>query len=196
MHPLIAVALAFLFLVALYLSLPRAGLFGPGLLRAQGPGLLRARAVIRGPEARGLVLFSETPGAGTHVTGRLTGLTPGVHGFHIHEKGGDPRVHHPRTRQDCEAAGPHYNPFGHTHGGPAAANRHVGDLGNVTADAHGVALYEHYDPQLTLQGPYSVLGRAVVVHERADDLGLGGQPDSLQTGHAGARVGCGVIEAF
>ena len=39
----------------------------------------------------------------------------------------------------------------------------------------------------------SVVGRALVLHADADDLGKGGYPDSLTTGHAGARIACGVI---
>ncbi len=44
-----------------------------------------------------------------------------------------------------------------------------------------------------LTGPYSVIGRSFVVHKDTDDLGLGGYPDSKTTGHAGARLACGVI---
>ena len=38
-----------------------------------------------------------------------------------------------------------------------------------------------------------MIGRAIVVHAEADDLGLGGNEGSLRTGNAGGRVGCGVI---
>ena len=51
------------------------------------------------------------------------------------------------------------------------------------------------DPVLRLVGPTSVVGRAVVVHETVDDLGLGGYADSLTTGHAGGRLACGEIVA-
>lgn len=69
----------------------------------------------------------------------------------------------------------------------------VGDLGNVTADASGVAKINITDAQISLAGANSILGRTVVVHADIDDLGLGGHELSLTTGNAGARVGCGVI---
>lgn len=68
--------------------------------------------------------------------------------------------------------------------------RHVGDLGNIEADAQGSVTLDGIDSLLAAS---SILGRAVVIHEGVDDLGKGGQPDSLTTGHAGGRVACGVI---
>jgi len=44
-----------------------------------------------------------------------------------------------------------------------------------------------------LTGEYSVIGRSCVCHADEDDLGRGGHSDSLTTGHAGARLACGVI---
>ena len=97
-------------------------------------------------------------------------------------------------------AGPHFNPAGKTHGAPGDAERHAGDLGNVTAGADGVATLALTDAQIPLSGPNSILGRAVVVHELADDLGKGDRSEpgvqgktSHTTGNAGARLACGVI---
>ena len=42
-------------------------------------------------------------------------------------------------------------------------------------------------------GQTTVIGRAIVLHADADDLGQGGFEDSLTTGHAGGRIGCGEI---
>lgn len=79
------------------------------------------------------------------------------------------------------------------HGAPEDEERHVGDLGNIEAGSDGVARISITDKVIALSGDFNVLGRAVVVHSGEDDLGKGGQSDSLTTGHAGSRVACGVI---
>lgn len=71
--------------------------------------------------------------------------------------------------------------------------RHVGDLGNVTADDAGKAAVNISDSQVTLVGPQSVIGRTMVIHADIDDLGKGGHELSPTTGNAGARLACGVI---
>ena len=119
------------------------------------------------------------------ITGQFKGLTPGKHGFHIHQFG--------NLLQGCTTAGPHYNPFNKTHGGPTSEVRHVGDLGNVEAGENGEATYDWEDHLITLYGQYSVLGRSCVLHANEDDLGLGGHALSSTTGNAGGRVACGVI---
>ena len=84
--------------------------------------------------------------------------------------------------------------------------RHVGDLGNVTMDKNGNAKGEIVDHLVKLTGPYTVIGRSVMVHADEDDLGLGdnskageeGPPQngfvSKVTGNAGARIACGEIK--
>jgi len=91
------------------------------------------------------------------------------------------------------SAGPHFNPYNMTHGAPTDTTRHVGDLGNIQSDASGNAVFTFTDSVISLNGPSSIIGRAVVVHAGTDDLGKGGTPDSLTTGNAGARAGCGII---
>jgi Cu-Zn family superoxide dismutase len=88
---------------------------------------------------------------------------------------------------DGAAAGGHFNPGGSPHAGPDAAARHVGDLGNLTADTQGMAGYDRTDRVVRLDGEHAVIGRAVIVHAAPDDLAT--QP----TGAAGARLACGVI---
>lgn len=89
--------------------------------------------------------------------------------------------------------GPHFNPHNKTHGGPTAEVRHVGDLGNINTNDSGVAKGTIEDKYIKLIGPESVIGRMVVVHAGEDDLGKGGNEESLKTGNAGGRAACGVI---
>ena len=95
--------------------------------------------------------------------------------------------------EGCKTAGPHYNPFNKTHGGPLDEERHVGDLGNLDAKEDGVAHYEWDDHLIHLHGEFSVIGRSCVCHADEDDLGRGGHELSKTTGNAGARLACGVI---
>ena len=70
----------------------------------------------------------------------------------------------------------------------------MGDLGNIESyDVATPAVINTYDHLVSLSGANNIIGRSVVIHADPDDLGLGGQSDSLTTGHAGARVACGVI---
>lgn len=72
-------------------------------------------------------------------------------------------------------------------------DRHAGDLGNIEADADGIANIDMVDKQVKLMGFHSVVGRSCLVHALEDDLGKGGNEESKKTGNAGARIACGVI---
>ncbi|KAF9274910.1 Superoxide dismutase [Cu-Zn] [Mortierella alpina] len=149
---------------------------------------VKAVCVFRSNEKNvtGTIHFTqENESSPVHVKADLAGLTPGKHGFHIHEFGDN--------TNGCMSAGGHFNPHGLTHGAPTAQVRHAGDLGNVTAGADGKATLDTTDAQLKLIGPHSIIGRTVVVHEGEDDLGLGGHELSPSTGNAGGRLACGVI---
>lgn len=142
----------------------------------------KATAVIhptKGNKAHGVVYFSQEKD-GLHIKAEISGLTPGKHGFHIHEYGDC-------SCDDAVCAGGHFNPTNQPHGGPHATKRHVGDFGNVEANEEGIAHYELIEPLATLNGPHSIIGRGVIVHIQEDDL------TSQPTGNAGARVGCGVV---
>ena len=135
----------------------------------------------QGNKVTGVVTFTAQSG-GILIKADLEGLTPGKHGFHIHEKGDC-------SAPDGSSAGGHFNPDNSPHGAPTnpAGRRHVGDLGNVAAGADGKAHYERVDQIIALEGPNSIIGRGVIVHAQADDL------TSQPTGNAGSRLACGVI---
>ncbi|MDF1550458.1 MAG: superoxide dismutase family protein [Bacteroidales bacterium] len=132
-----------------------------------------------GNDVHGTVTFEQSD-SGVVVNVKIEGLTPGKHGFHIHEFGDC-------SASDGTSAGGHFNPTGMEHGSPTGEMRHVGDLGNLEANAEGKAEYTHVDQHLKLNGKNSILGRSIIVHADEDDLKT--QP----TGNAGARVACGSI---
>ncbi|GAB5593898.1 Superoxide dismutase [Cu-Zn] [Umbelopsis nana] len=149
--------------------------------------MVKAVAVIRGDSpVTGTITFTqESENGPTSIEANISGLTPGKHGFHVHEFGDN--------TNGCTSAGAHFNPFGQTHGAPEDSVRHVGDLGNVVADAEGKATLKTQDNLVKLIGPQSVIGRTLVVHAGEDDLGKGGHELSKTTGNAGDRWACGVI---
>jgi Cu-Zn family superoxide dismutase len=142
----------------------------------------RAVAVLfptEGSIVQGTVSFV-AEGSGLRVTGEVHNLPPNsTHGFHVHEFGD-------MTKEDGMAMGSHFNPSASAHGLPHNGSRHTGDMGNVTADEHGIAKIDAYFDGMALSGRGNVLGRGVVVHDKPDD---GGQP----VGNAGARIAFGVI---
>lgn len=147
----------------------------------EGEHVVRAIARMlptEGSAASGFVTFTQAEG-GVRIQAEVTGLTPGDHGFHVHQWGDT-------TAPDGTSAGGHFNPHATDHALPEAAIRHVGDLGNLTAGADGRATYDRIDTGLAFSGPNSIIGRGLVIHAKMDD---GGQP----TGNAGARVAVGVI---
>ncbi len=146
----------------------------------------KAVAVLKGDtKVEGVVTLTQDDDGPTTVNLRITGLTPGKHAFHLHEYGD--------TTNGCMSTGAHFNPNSMTHGAPEDEIRHAGDLGNIVANADGVAEATIIDKQIPLTGPNSIIGRAFVVHELEDDLGKGGHELSLTTGNAGGRLACGVV---
>ncbi|MEZ4267623.1 MAG: superoxide dismutase family protein [Myxococcota bacterium] len=150
----------------------------------------RAAALMKGlgdSKVEGTVSFAvDKDDDGVEVQVKLSGLSPGEHGFHIHMNGDC-------SAADGSSAGGHFNPTKAEHGAPDAASHHVGDLGNIKADEDGKV-----DTTVTLRGAtiaqapmtpgdHSIIGRAVIVHGGADDM------KSQPSGDAGAPVACGVI---
>lgn len=133
----------------------------------------------QGNTASGIITFTEFQG-GVKVVADLQGLSKGKHGIHIHECGDC-------TAVDGSSAGGHFNPMAKSHGAPADALRHAGDMGNIEADDSGKAHLEYVDNTISLEGQTSIIGRSVIIHLHEDDLKT--QP----TGNAGPRIACGVI---
>ena len=147
-----------------------------------------AKALMQSAEGKdlGTVTFEQTKSGMLRIFVEMTGLPPGPHGFHIHEKG------------QCDAAGGFESAGGHLaggreHGFNTEKGPHIGDLPNVHVAADGILKVEFFTDRLTLEeGAENSLrrpdGAAVVVHADPDDYSE--QP----AGHAGARIACGVIE--
>lgn len=135
-----------------------------------------------GSALTGNLRLSPANGGGLAAHAEVQNATPGQHGIHVHEKGdcSDPKA---------LSAGPHFNPAASPHhGGPATPVRHGGDLGNITVDNSGKGVLDEVVYGLSLDGSDGVVGRAIVVHEKVDDL------HTDPAGNSGGRIGCGVIQ--
>lgn len=165
----------------------------------QGPTAVAPLSPTLGNTAEGWVIFSQEEG-GVRIQAEVENLEPGKHGFHIHENGDC-------SAGDASSAGGHYNPTDAEHAGPDADERHLGDLGNLKAEAaenadeqadaesfeiedekDAVATYNRSDSKISLSGDTSIIGRSVIVHGGEDDL------ESQPSGAAGPRLACGVIQ--
>ncbi|KAL3230214.1 Superoxide dismutase [Cu-Zn] [Nakaseomyces bracarensis] len=150
--------------------------------------MVKAVAVLKGNAGvSGVVTIEQaSENEPSTITYEIAGNSPNAErGFHIHEFGD--------VTNGCVSAGPHFNPFKKTHGAPTDEIRHVGDMGNIKTDEHGVAKGSFQDSLIKLIGPTSVVGRSVVIHAGTDDLGKGDDEESKKTGNAGPRPACGVI---
>ncbi len=138
----------------------------------------------KGNQAKGTVTFTPTDDANkVKVQVHLSELKPGgVHGLHVHEKGDC-------SAPDASSAGGHFNPAGKSHGDRTADERHAGDLGNVEASSAGtVSATFDVDDISVSDGQQGIIGKSVILHEKADDLKT--QP----SGDSGGRIACAVIK--
>jgi Cu-Zn family superoxide dismutase len=130
----------------------------------------------------GTATFTEKKGKVTFEA-KLTGLKPGVHAIHIHEK------------SDCSAAdgssaGGHWNPTFKKHGKWGEGEYHKGDIGNFTADENGNGTITLTTEEWCIgcgDPAKDILGKGLIVHQGADDFVT--QP----TGNSGERVACSAI---
>lgn len=149
-------------------------------------GPTEAEAVLKaakGKKIKGTIKFTEENGQ-VVVTTDIEGLKAGAHGFHIHEVGNC-------DAPDFSTAGGHFNPSQSVHGSEHSEHRHGGDMGNLIATSKGKAQATLTISGVTVKdGPASIIGKAVIVHEGKDDL------KSQPAGNSGPREACGVIEAL
>lgn len=135
-----------------------------------------------GSTAAGTATFEQVGDMTVKMTVEVTGLHPGEHALHLHEKGDC-------SAPDATSAGGHWNPGGMEHGKRGEGQFHAGDIINLTADADGKVSWSEDIHGWTIGGDDStnILNHGVIIHEKLDDFTT--QP----TGAAGGRVACGVI---
>ena len=147
----------------------------------------RARAELKDKDGKvvAMAMLNERPG-GVLVRVEAKGLTPGLHGVHVHAVG------------KCDgpaftSAGGHFNPAGKKHGLKSPDGPHAGDLPNMLVAKDGAGRFEALTDAITLRaGALSVFdadGSAIVVHAGADDN------TTDPAGNSGDRVACGIIVA-
>lgn len=143
-------------------------------------------ATLRDAQGKAVGTASLAPGeGGVKVTVAVSGVAPGLHGFHVHAVG---KCEGP----DFKSAGGHFNPGAKEHGLENPKGAHAGDMPNLMVGADGTGKGEFLALGATLgTGPGSLFpegGTAVVLHAAPDDM------KSDPAGNAGARIACGVIE--
>jgi len=136
-----------------------------------------------GSNVKGDITFTEK-GDKVIMVANLTGLTPGEHAIHLHEKGDC-------SAPDAKSAGGHWNPMGHEHGKWGdSKGYHSGDIGNLVADSEGNATLTFETDEWCIgcnDDMKNIIGKSVVVHQKVDDF------TSQPSGAAGDRVSCGAI---
>ncbi|HKH49181.1 MAG TPA: superoxide dismutase family protein [Thermoanaerobaculia bacterium] len=153
----------------------------------QAPALETATATLQGAptdtDFKGTITFTPE-GNGVRIVAHLEGVDQdGDHGFHVHQTG---ECTHGEGDKHFTSAGGHFNPANTEHACPPTEPRHAGDLGNIPVTG-GTGHLETTSNLLSLSGPNSVVGKAIILHAKADDCKT--QP----TGDAGDRLACGVI---
>lgn len=165
-----------------------------GVAAASGASHASARIVAVDPgDATKLVTigwakFTEDATGLLHVNVKVSGLTPGLHGIHIHATGSC-------VGPAFTTAGAHHNPLGVMHGlidPPAGA--HAGDLPNLVVNGAGRGHLNATSDRARLSfGSLAVLdgnGSAIIIHASEDD-----QKADTPTGNSGPRIACGIIVA-
>jgi superoxide dismutase, Cu-Zn family len=144
---------------------------------AQATSSLESRS---GSATTGTALFEED-GDQVTLTLEVSGSTPGKHGAHIHQTGDC-------SASDASSAGGHWNPTSRPHG-PADADHHLGDLGNIEIgqDGKGTLKLSKAAWKIGDGSANDVVGKALIIHAGEDDL------VTDPAGNSGSRQACGVI---
>jgi Cu-Zn family superoxide dismutase len=167
-------------------ALVAAACIGGSAMAADGTATLNMLTETGNGKAVGTVAITETQ-YGLVFTPTLTGLPPGFHGFHVHDKGSCAPGQQDGKTVPGLAAGGHYDPAGTKMHGLPWGDGHKGDLPGLVVDASGNASNPVLAPRLKLA---DVKGRALMVHMGGDNHS--DHPAPL--GGGGARMACGVIQ--
>ena len=136
-------------------------------------------------EAAGTITIKTTK-TGLELAVDLSKMTPGEHGFHMHEKGSCDPADKDGKKTAGQAAGGHFDPDAtKAHKGPAGGG-HKGDLPKLTVPENG-----KLKTKITVEGltAADVAGRSLMIHAGGDNYADAPKP----LGGGGDRVVCGVI---
>ena len=174
-----------LFLIGLVMSLASCGVFQDLLTEVDAPASQQAIAIIGSASGSGLTGTATFTQVGDQITllAEISGASPGLHGFHIHEFGDC-------SSPDGKSAGGHWNPTDVAHGKWGEGEFHLGDIGNINVGDDGTGSIELTTDlwEMGTGSDVDIVGKGIIVHAGADDF------TSQPSGAAGARFGCGTIE--
>jgi superoxide dismutase, Cu-Zn family len=168
-----------------------AGQHGTAHQAGEGKVTARAHATIKGEGITGTAEFvarTYESGVEVEITVQAKGLTPGLHGMHLHAVG--------KCEPPFTSAGGHFDPGPYGHTDPDANHPfHMGDIPNLRVGSDGAGTLRARTTRVTLSpGPLSVFdqdGTAIIIHANPDQL-ITGEPKSGVSG--GPRAACGVLE--
>lgn len=133
-----------------------------------------------GSNVTGTITFVENSKGEVKMNAMMSGLSPGIHAIHIHEKSDC-------SSADATSAGGHWNPTHKSHGKWGSASYHKGDIGNFNVGTDGKGTIKFATDEWCIgcaDETKNIIGKSIIVHEGADDFVT--QP----TGDAGGRVAC------
>lgn len=150
---------------------------------AEEPQKVKKAMVVLHPlgdgKTKGTVEIEEVDGS-LKIKTSVEGLPAGKHAHHVHLLGDC-------SGADGKTAGTHFHFDGPSKNPPEDIKIITGDLGDLEAGPDGKATHEATIEGASLQGPFSILGRSIIIHEKPND------PKDPPIGGAGGRIACGVI---